>query len=147
MLKLGYFMAKLDLKGAYRSVCIHPDNYRFTGLKWLFNGHSNPTNLVDTRLPFGCRLSPLHFHKLTQCVHCMMARRGWHTLVVYLDDFLIIAPSVEQCMRHLNTLISLVRFLGLAVAWEKIEGPSLKLIFLGVEIDSMQMSLHLLAKK
>jgi hypothetical protein len=34
----GYWCAKLDLKAAYRSVPIHCDDYKVTGLKWHFKG-------------------------------------------------------------------------------------------------------------
>ena len=34
----GYFLAKVDLKSAYRSVPIHPSNYSGSGLKWKFKG-------------------------------------------------------------------------------------------------------------
>ena len=34
----GYYMAKIDLESAYRSVGIHPDDYESTGLKWRLAG-------------------------------------------------------------------------------------------------------------
>ena len=36
MAKQGYYCAKLHLKSAYRSVLIHPDDYKATGRAWLF---------------------------------------------------------------------------------------------------------------
>jgi len=39
----GYYMAKLDLHAAYRSVRIYSDCYTATGLKWKFEGHSEFT--------------------------------------------------------------------------------------------------------
>ena len=36
LLTRGAFMAKVDLKSAYRSVSLHPSQYKFTGLKWKF---------------------------------------------------------------------------------------------------------------
>jgi len=87
LLHPGYFMAKLDLKSAYRSVLLHPSQYDLTGLKWTFKGHKTATYLVDTRLPFGARFSPGIFHNLTQAVKVIMRERGHTGLVVYLDDF------------------------------------------------------------
>ena len=55
LLQDGYFMAKIDLKSAYRSVLIHPSQYHLTGLKWEFEGEK--CYMIDTRLPFGARLS------------------------------------------------------------------------------------------
>ena len=39
----NYYLAKIDLRYAYRSVPIHPSNYPATGLKWTFSGDSLPT--------------------------------------------------------------------------------------------------------
>jgi len=48
----SFFIAKVDLRRAYRSVPVHPSNYQALGLKWRFQGDSEFTFLVDTRLPF-----------------------------------------------------------------------------------------------
>lgn len=47
------FLAKVDLKSAYRSVNIHPSNYIFTSLKWQFTNDSSATYLYDAKLPLG----------------------------------------------------------------------------------------------
>jgi hypothetical protein len=49
------FMAKVDLKSAYRSVRIHLSSWKMTGLHWTFSNHSSRTYMCDTRLPFGAR--------------------------------------------------------------------------------------------
>ena len=51
----NYFMAKIDLHHAYRSIPIHRSNFQATGLKWKFKGSRKLTYFVDTRLPFGGR--------------------------------------------------------------------------------------------
>ena len=62
---------------------MHPKNYQGTGLKWKFKGNKAKfTFLVDTRLPFGGRRSPEIFRRLTQAVRRIMARKGYHALVV-----------------------------------------------------------------
>ena len=91
----GGYSAKVDLKSAYRSVSIHPDDQGFMGLAWTFKGHTHPTYMVDTRLPFGSRLAPGIFHRLTQSVRRMMPRRGYN-VVAYLDDFFIHESTFEK---------------------------------------------------
>ena len=86
--KPNYFMAKIDLRHAYRSVPIHKSNFAATGLKWKFEG---------ARLPFGAKSSPEIFHRLTQAVRRMMAKRGYESIIVYLDDFLIIGKTEAKC--------------------------------------------------
>lgn len=68
VIKHGYYLAKVDLRHAYRSVPVHPANYPALGLKWRFSGDSFHTFLIDTRLPFGGRSAPGIFHRLTQSV-------------------------------------------------------------------------------
>ena len=68
LIQPGYFLAKVDLHAAYRSVGLHPSQFPLTGLKWTFSGESEPRYFVDTRLPFGARQSPYIFHRLTQAV-------------------------------------------------------------------------------
>jgi len=57
------YMAKIDLKSAYRSVKTHPTSHTAAGLKWTFKGHKDPTYMVDTRLPFGSKVAPGVFHR------------------------------------------------------------------------------------
>ncbi|MEW8562682.1 MAG: reverse transcriptase domain-containing protein [Candidatus Thiodiazotropha sp.] len=141
----GCFFAKVDLRSAYRSVRISTQSQKVTGFKWQLGGKE--VYLHDTKLPFGAKLSPGIFHRLTQAVKRMMARRGFNLLVVYLDDFLIIAESKEICAAALNCLIQLLRKLGFAIHWGKVTDPTNIITFLGIELDSIAMSLRLPEEK
>lgn len=146
-LRPGYYMAKIDLKSAYRSVKTHPSSWPFTGLKWNFSGEKHSTFLCDTRLPFGARKSPGVFHRLTQAVRRSLMRQGFTPVVVYVDDFLIIASTFEECQAAFETLISLLRRLGFRIAWDKVVDPTQRLTFLGVEICSINGTLSLCDEK
>ena len=50
------YMAKIDLRHAYRSVDIHPDNYEATALKRRFGDSTHFTYFADTRLLYGGRI-------------------------------------------------------------------------------------------
>ena len=108
MLSPGSWMAKCDLKWAYRSVPIRTDHQTLTGLQWTFKGDVKPTTLVDTSFCFGARKSPAHFNRITQAVKRMMIRRGFKC-IVFLDDFLLSEQSFERCALALKTLIALLR--------------------------------------
>ena len=69
----------------------------------------------------------------------MMARRGFSNIVNYLDDFLIVASSREECLRAQLTLIHLLHSLGFQVNWSKLSGPSQRVKFLGIILDSIVM--------
>ena len=107
LVQQSYYMAKVDLKSAYRSVNISKSSQRFTGLQFSIGGRT--IYMRDTKLPFGSSLAPGIFHRLTQAVKRMMARRGFTAITVYLDDFLICAPALNECATALSTLIRLLR--------------------------------------
>ena len=141
--KPNFWCAKVDLSSAYRSVCIHPDNYSMTGLKWTFGTDKHPTYLFDSRLPFGSNFGPSVFHRLSQAVKRCMIRRGFKGTVAYIDDFFLAAETKEQCQTMLLELIRLLRSLGFYISWKKVVGPTQCITFLGVDINTVDCTLSL----
>ena len=123
----------MDLRSAYQSVNISKASQAVTGLKWVLN--DQVVYLRDSKLPFRARLSPRIFHRLTQAVRRIMARRGYDLLVVYLDDFFVMAESRDACAEALSVLIQLLRKLGFVIHWGKVVDPTMKITFLGIELD------------
>ncbi|KAL9955790.1 hypothetical protein ACROYT_G037169 [Oculina patagonica] len=147
LLQPNYYMAKIDLKHAYRSVPIHPANYQATGCKWRFTGDNFDTFFYDTRLPFGAKSSPEIFHRITQAVRRMMAKRGYHNIIVYLDDFLVIGATRAECEQAYNTLLALLQDLGFTISQHKLVPPTQRLTFLGVQLDTGLCTMTLPAEK
>ena len=77
------------------------------------------------------------FHCLAQAISRTMARRGRNVLA-YLNDFLIIEPTQRLCKVTFETLS-----LGFTVNWSKVVYTVQCLIFLGVEINTVQFELRL----
>lgn len=143
IIKPGYYLAKLDLASAYRSVRIHESNFIATGLKWKFQRDKSPTYLIDTRLPFGAKRSCEIFNDLGQAVRHIMRGYGYTSVINYLDDFLLVGETYKECQTMLNTLMSLLRRLGFAINYNKVEGPVNRLPFLGIVLDTVSMTLEL----
>ena len=141
--KPGYWCAKVDLRSAYGSVCIHPDKYSVTGLKWTFHNEKEPMYLFDSRLPFGRNVGPSHFHRLSQAIRRYMERRGMTGVMAYIDDFLLTASSKDECNKMLLSLIRLLRELGFNTSWKKVVGPTQRIRFLGVDIGTRTSTLSL----
>lgn len=135
-LQPGWFMAKVDLANAYRSVGISPHDFRYTGLQWKFSDQPSPTYLCDTRLPFGAAASVEVFHRLSQSIKRMMQRRGFRNIGSYLDDFAVAAETEIACQQALDTLLHLLRRLGFSINWSKVAPPCTRLVYLGVMIDT-----------
>ncbi|KAK2138680.1 hypothetical protein LSH36_2617g00013 [Paralvinella palmiformis] len=72
----------------------------------------------------------------------MMQRRGFN-FVVYLDDYLVISDNYLDCLKGLYTLITLLRLLGVGIAWEKTASPTRSLTFLRIQINSESFTLSL----
>ena len=145
--KPGYYCAKLDLQSAYRSVPIHPDDYKATGLAWRFEGEDTDTYLFDARLPFSSACGPSHFSRLSNAIRCMMYRKGYNGVVSYTNDFFLACETYEECKEALLYLINLVRKLGLRVSWKKVVSPTKHVTFLGIDIDTNDCVLSLGADK
>ena len=73
----------------------------------------------------------------------MMARRGYHLLVVYLYDFLIIEATRQECQEAYECLLQLLQDLGFHISWHKVVGPTQHLTFLGIELDTVQQCMSL----
>ena len=86
-------MAVVDLKSAYRSVHIRPDEQCVTGLQWQFSGQKQPLTLCNTRLPFGARKSPAIFNRITQAVARSLRQAGHHCTVLWSG-----APHVTRVL-------------------------------------------------
>ena len=68
-------------------------------------------------------------------------------MINYLDDFLIIAPSAEECTRQRDIVTSTIQLLGFGVSWSKVTSPSQVTTFLGITIDSVKLQLSLPLEK
>ena len=140
----GYYMAKIDLRHAYRSIPIHPSNYRATGLKWKFKSCHKFTYFIDTLFPVGggARASGI-FYRVSQSMRRMMDRRGFTAIVVCLDDFLVVGRMKAKCQAAFEFLLQLLQDLGFTISWRKMVYPTQKLVFLVVELDTVEQSMAL----
>ena len=107
LLKPNYFMAKIDLKHAYRSDPPTPQIIRLQAASGGFGGKIL-TGFYDTRLPFGAESSPEIFHRLTQAVRRMMGKRCFVNIVVYLDNFLVFGATQAECTHACEVVIATI---------------------------------------
>ena len=69
------------------------------------------------------------------------------TIVGYLDDFLIITSTYDECLQALNVLLQLLQELGFQINYNKLEGPWQSLVFLGIVLNSTSMTLYIPQEK
>ena len=132
-------MAKFDIESAYRIIPVHPDDRPLLGMKW--RGHI----YIDTALPFGLRSAPKVFNAVADGLAWGLANRGV-AMLHYLDNFLVVG-NPEECSRALSLSLGHCARLGVPIATHKTEGPSPKLVFLGIELDASKGTIRLPTKK
>ena len=137
LLPQGSFLAKLDLKAAYRKVPVHVADQKLLGVSWRGKTY------CDKALPFGLRSAPIIFNAVADGLAWAMICSGIRDLAHYLDDFIFWAADQQGCQKCLDLGIQNAHSLGLPVEPTKVEGPSTTLTFLGIEIDTVGRELRL----
>jgi hypothetical protein len=125
-----WFMAKVDLTAAYRSIPASADLWSLFGLEWEGEYY------MDICYPFGYKPAPPTFDRITQAIVRKMKSLGHLGCVGYLDDFFIIAPTEEKCMEAYNAIIALLIELGFLVNESKCFPPCFCLPFLGIILNT-----------
>jgi len=132
-LRLGYWMAKVDVAHAFRNV----------HLEFSYAGHLAfevaGFYYFELRLPFGFTWSPFIWNSLSDFIQRYCALWGLN-LVVYCDDFLIIAKSKKACTKDLNFLLWVLETLNIPVKLSKLVFPTQRIEFLGLILDSTAMT-------
>ena len=127
------FFAKLDLKDAYYSIAIHPEerkNFRFKFQGTLFE---------YCALPQGYTEAPRLFTKLLKIPLAFLRSLG-HINSGHLDDIYLQGDSFKECLNNIYESAKVLDNLGFTIHMEKsIFIPQQKMEFLGFILDSQQM--------
>ena len=138
----GAYMAKSDIKSAFRQIPVHPSCYHLLGFTWKSQFY------YDRSLAMGLSASCQIFEKFSTALqwicefHCDIA----HILHI-LDDFVFIAPSKHQCGQYLSDFSKLCQNIAVPLALEKTAGPATTLTFAGIELDTRIMEARLPMEK
>lgn len=133
LMRPHYFMAKVDVKEAFRTVGCLPEHCELLSFGWTPRGGVK-RYFVDTRFPFGLKCSPEIFCRVSQAVRAMMAAAGFDACVVYVDDFLVLGATAAECQHALDCLLRLLDDLGFTISPAKTVLPTQMLVFLGLQL-------------
>lgn len=137
-LGVGSLMAKIDIKSAYRLVPVHPSDRHYLGMEW------DGREYVDGMLPFGLRSAPKIFTAVADGLEWCIRQAGVDNVFHYLDDYIVLGqPDSDQCKLYLDILERICTLLGVPLAPEKKDGPTWRIIFLGIIIDTQKGELSL----
>ena len=102
-------MVSLDLKDAYFDIPVFSLHRKYIGFIW------NDQRYEFTCLPFGDSLAPRVFTKVFKPI---ISHRRLHglTIIIFLDDILLVARSKQKCLDQLQFLRQLITDLGFIVS-------------------------------
>ena len=138
----GSYLAKTDIKSAFRIIPVSPLDYPLLGIKW------DSQYYFDRCLAMGLKSSCAIFEKFSTSLEWLAVHHLKVSAVLHiLDDFLFIAHSHDKCKADLSNFLSMCDFLGVPIAHEKTLGPLTTLQFAGIELDSVRQEARLPSEK
>lgn len=102
LLREGDFMTSIDLKDAYFSVAVHASSQRFLRFIW------DSKHYAFLGLPFGLSAASRVFTKLLKPVAAFLRKQGYR-IIIYLDDFLLLAASREEALHLSQVTLTLLQ--------------------------------------
>lgn len=134
----GCYMSKVDIKAAYRCVPVRPADWPVLGMFWDGSYYFHKT------LPFGLKSScHLWERYATAAQWCLRSVFRVDDIVHYVDDSFLAALTLSACSEQLSRVRIGMATLGMPIAEDKTELPCTRLLFLGITIDSMDMTISL----
>ena len=128
-LQPGHWATSLDFKDAFFHIPVAPAHRCYLSFRF---GHRY---FWFRALTFGLARSPYLFTRLVKAVGTFARSQGL-SLLLYLDDWNISAPSAPACTAWTSWLLTLSERLGLVINMDKCKlVPSQHLTFAGIDFD------------
>ncbi len=132
----GAYLYAADISRAYRQMPLCPRDWPLTCLK------AEEGYYCDVSLPFGLRWAAACCQRATNLVARELQAAG-SRVEVYIDDFAGAAPSKDQAQQDFLSMRALLLALGLAEAQHKASPPSQKMTWLGLEYNTLDMTMSI----
>lgn len=135
----GTLIAKFGIESAHHIVPVDPDDRFLLGMQWRGNF------FFDLALPFGLRSAPYIFTAIADLLEwTVKCNYRVDFLEHYLDDFHTLdSPDSSQFKHNLATCIKLLSDWGAPLHPDKLEGPSVVMTVIGIELDSLALQARL----
>ncbi|KAJ1128642.1 hypothetical protein NDU88_007017 [Pleurodeles waltl] len=130
----GALMAKADIESAFRLLPVHPSSFHLLGMQWAGQ------YFYDKCMPMACAVSCSLFETFARFLEWALRESTPPESSLHnLDDFLFIGRAHSgECRATLSAFEHPSQSLGVPLAPEKTQGPTARLTFLGIEIDSTE---------
>ena len=136
------YLAKTDVKNAFRLIPIRPEECSLLGFSW------RDLIYTDLAMPMGCSSSSQTFQVFSDALVWIAQNKfGVGHIVCVLDDFLFIDQSRDSCKASLQGFQEMCRVLHVPLRPGKTVEPCQCLTFLGVTLDAGSKELRLPPEK
>ena len=130
------YMYKLDLSRGYRQLRLDPFDWPLMSIK------HNGELYLDICPPFGLRTAALMMQRTNNAASYTHSLYGFESKP-YIDDFGGVEPKFNESNQAYNTLHDVIHTVGLEVATKKNCPPTQNMIWLGILINSINMTLSI----
>ena len=137
LLSKDCLLASIDLTDAYYLIPVREEDRKF--LRFYFEGVLYEFNC----LPFGLSSAPYVFTKILKPLFAKLRAEGFKS-VVYLDDFLVLGDSRDDCSLNVRKTVEWLKRLGFLINEQKSQLiPKREICYLGFVYNSEDMSVSL----
>ena len=132
----GVFLATIDISRAYKNFNSDPLDWPLLCFSWKDRAY------CDVTVPFGSRASSYHMQSVAEAIVMMLAVKGIKAYM-YLDDLIILSHTRGKAQADYIAARQLLAELTLPEAVEKAQPPAQRVKWLGVIIDTLEMSVSI----
>ena len=145
----GLYMAKSDLKSAFRNLPILVSQQKFLIMKCKHPKTKKLQFFVEKCLPFGASISCKRFQDFSDCLHHILefAMDKKFRTTNYLDDYFFIEETEQLSNQMVRNFLRLCQDIGCPVALEKTEWASQTIVFLGILLNGKTYTLSIPEEK
>ena len=118
---------KIDISRAFRNVRLDPADAIHVGIKWRNKFY------IDKNLAFGAVHGTAIFERITDLVRFVLAKRGF-IIHNYIDDIYACCHK-ERAHDAFNTLLAVIRAIGLPINPQKVFLPCTSLTIMGIKVN------------
>ena len=130
----GVYLATLDISRAYKNFTSDPLDWPLLCLAW------GGRYFCDVSLPFGARASSFHMQSVANAIVDILAHKGIKAFM-YLDDIILVSPNRHKALHDYSQARELLQLLALPEACDKSQPPAQRVKWLGIIIDTNEMTL------
>ena len=139
----GCFVAKSDMKSAFKNLPIRPEDWCWLIMKAKHLVTMETFYFVEKCVPFGGSISRCHFQRFSDAVEWILFYKSGDRTNNYLDDFLFAKLQGLACNILVKQFLSVYSEINFPVAMEKTEWASQVIVFLGMLLDSINQTVSI----